>query len=794
MKIKKMISIMISAVMVILSVPYFSGNIGVQLNANAQATLTEVQIVNELLSKVGSPYDIDYCLRFVDEFWESMGGSRTGACCAYTAGNAVVTSTSIDNIPIGADVFFYHYNDWTCDKCGNIPGHIGIYIGNGYIVDAANGTIRNVPISYFNHGDWAYRGWGIHPGITIQGSDDTSPIISEPFISKVDASGYTVNCTVKDDSGIESVKFPTWTTENGQDDIIWGIGTGNGNSFSYRVNISEHNNEKGEYLTHIYAYDRNGNWSAISVGVTIPQTDKIDPVLSDIEVSQVDQTGYTVKCKVTDNYNISRVIFPTWTTENGQDDIIWGWGERDGDTFSYRVNVSEHNGELGDYLTHIYAYDYADNVISVSAGVTTITKDNVAPIISETYISDLDPSGYTVNCTVNDNSMIDRVQFPTWTTENGQDDIIWGIGTGNGNRFSYRVNISEHNDEKGMYLTHIYAYDAEGNYSSISVDVTIPQTDKVNPVLSNIEVSQVDQTGYTVKCKVTDNYNISRVIFPTWTTENGQDDIIWGWGERDGDTFSYRVNVSEHNSELGDYLTHIYAYDYANNVVSESAGVINPKVTTPITTTSTTTQKSTTTTTTSTTTQKPTTTTTTSTTTQKPSTTTQKPSTTTTTTTNNDFKLDKKEISLKNGEQYTIPINLSEITFKSTNTNVAVVSPKGIVTAIGIGEAIINIIDKDYNVIQLKVSVKADGSYLLGDVNNDGNINAVDASSVLAYYAMISTNKKGDFDENQKAAADVDHDGKINAVDASNILSYYAYVSTTKEEVVPMEQFMKKTA
>ncbi len=59
---------------------------------------------------------------------------------------------------------------------------------------------------------------------------------------------------------------------------------------------------------------------------------------------------------------------------------------------------------------------------------------------------------------------------------------------------------------------------------------------------------------------------------------------------------------------------------------------------------------------------------------------------------------------------------------------------------------------------------------------------------------MISTNKDGDFDENQKAAADVDHDGKINAVDASNILSYYAYVSTTKEEVVPMEQFMKKTA
>lgn len=84
--------------------------------------------------------------------------------------------------------------------------------------------------------------------------------------------------------------------------------------------------------------------------------------------------------------------------------------------------------------------------------------------------------------------------------------------------------------------------------------------------------------------------------------------------------------------------------------------------------------------------------------------------------------------------------------------------------------------------------------YTLGDVNNDGKVNAVDASTVLTYYANISTNKDGGFDDNQKAAADVDHDGKINAVDASNILSYYAYVSTTKEEIISMEDYMKKAA
>ena len=82
--------------------------------------------------------------------------------------------------------------------------------------------------------------------------------------------------------------------------------------------------------------------------------------------------------------------------------------------------------------------------------------------------------------------------------------------------------------------------------------------------------------------------------------------------------------------------------------------------------------------------------------------------------------------------------------------------------------------------------------YTLGDVNNDGKINAVDASSVLAYYARISTNQEGGYTEEQKLAADVDHDGKINAVDASNILAYYAYVSTTKETPMSMEEYMKK--
>lgn len=90
-----------------------------------------------------------------------------------------------------------------------------------------------------------------------------------------------------------------------------------------------------------------------------------------------------------------------------------------------------------------------------------------------------------------------------------------------------------------------------------------------------------------------------------------------------------------------------------------------------------------------------------------------------------------------------------------------------------------------------KKFVVINASLPLGDVNGDGKINAVDASSVLSYYADVSTNQEGEFDEDQKVAADVNHNGKIDAVDASCILSYYAYLSTTKDEIVSIEVYLQ---
>lgn len=65
-----------------------------------------------------------------------------------------------------------------------------------------------------------------------------------------------------------------------------------------------------------------------------------------------------------------------------------------------------------------------------------------------------------------------------------------------------------------------------------------------------------------------------------------------------------------------------------------------------------------------------------------------------------------------------------------------------------------------------------------GDVNEDGIIDATDASEVLAEYASISTGNNRSFSDEQFESADIDYDGIISATDASFILSFFSYIST----------------
>ena len=150
-------------------------------------------------------------------------------------------------------------------------------------------------------------------------------------------------------------------------------------------------------------------------------------------------------------------------------------------------------------------------------------------------------------------------------------------------------------DKAGEHSYSVYAIN-EGAGSHVCIKegtVNIPASDKEAPVISNVKVSNITTEGYDVSCTVTDNVGVNRVMFPTWTVLNDQDDIIKDWGSnpktrgtQSGDTWTFHVNIADHNNERGAYLTHIYAYDDAGNhsvVGSEIGQIIVPELNPTIT-------------------------------------------------------------------------------------------------------------------------------------------------------------------------------------------------------------------
>ncbi|MBD5160294.1 MAG: hypothetical protein HDT23_08670, partial [Ruminococcus sp.] len=84
----------------------------------------------------------------------------------------------------------------------------------------------------------------------------------------------------------------------------------------------------------------------------------------------------------------------------------------------------------------------------------------------------------------------------------------------------------------------------------------------------------------------------------------------------------------------------------------------------------------------------------------------------------------------------------------------------------------------DYRNVKNTYAVENTATVLnLGDIDNDGLINAIDATMILTEYAFRSTNGTSFLNEAQKKVADVNRDNIIDSVDAGLVLSYYAYKS-----------------
>lgn len=82
-------------------------------------------------------------------------------------------------------------------------------------------------------------------------------------------------------------------------------------------------------------------------------------------------------------------------------------------------------------------------------------------------------------------------------------------------------------------------------------------------------------------------------------------------------------------------------------------------------------------------------------------------------------------------------------------------------------------------VIRKDVYLPEESQTLLGDVNQDGEINAEDAALILVQSAELGSGHGNSLDEEAQKASDVNGDSSINASDASAVLLYSASRATS---------------
>ena len=150
------------------------------------------------------------------------------------------------------------------------------------------------------------------------------------------------------------------------------------------------NGSSGSFLGFVY------------LGVPFSQTDKEKPAISNALVTNITATGFDVSCIAKDNVGVQRVAFPTWTERNGQDDIIWHEGIHKDGRWSCHINVSQHKGETGTYITHVYAYDKAGNSSMTGIGEYTVGM----------YANDVKLNKTAVELNIGDSMAISATVYP----------------------------------------------------------------------------------------------------------------------------------------------------------------------------------------------------------------------------------------------------------------------------------------------------------------------------------------------------------------------------------------------
>lgn len=337
------------------------------------------------------------------------------------------------------------------------------------------------------------------------------------------------------------IDFAVWSAENGQDDVRWypAVMNETGEWIS-TVDLTDHN-AVGTY--HIHAYSERDGISTLAVLRNVYIVEAANDPEVTAEFSS-DNTGMTMVLKNAKN-TAKQIWFAVWSAENGQDDLHWYTASKDGALWNSEISLAAH-ASIGAY--HIHVYGGTEQPTELLAYTTVNVPAPIRPLPALT--AQTVEAERVLNLTLEHAQEYEKVWFPVWTEENGQDDIFWYEGEKQADgtwTCEVKTNVS------GIYVIHVYG--GEGSPTELLMDrkVTVEVTGQDDsPKLT------AGLNGQCLELALEHAEDTQGIWIPVWSEENGQDDIVWYRPEQGADgVWRYTVDLNDHGSN-GVYHIHVY--------------------------------------------------------------------------------------------------------------------------------------------------------------------------------------------------------------------------------------------
>ena len=401
--------------------------------------------------------------------------------------------------------------------------------------------------------------------------------IKDISTSNIKNGKFTVTVSgIKAPSGVKTIQLPVWSTNGGQDDIIWYAASKKlDGTYQLTVDLKNHGYDIGEYKIHCYGINSYGKQEFLgNTVINVPQMTAMNVTASEVKNGKFTVTVSGINAPA----GVKTIQLPVWSANGGQDDIIWYEAAKKLDgTYQLTIDLKNHGYDIGEYKIHCYGVDKHGRQQFLGNTVINVPQMTATNITA----SEVKNGKFTVTVSgINAPAGVKTIQLPTWSANGGQDDIIWyEASKSSEGTYQVVVNIKDHKKDTGEYKIHCYGTDSHGKQAFLgSIVVNIPSLASMSA--QNVTTSEINDGKFTVTVTgINAPEGIKLIQIPTWSANGGQDDIIWYNAKRvDDATYVAEINIGNHKNDTGEYFSHVYGIDNNNkNTLLGSVTTVVPE-------------------------------------------------------------------------------------------------------------------------------------------------------------------------------------------------------------------------